>query len=924
MRRRRREDRRPGERAEATGPSCGPGPADDDGDGDGLRAVARNTGAATVSGGGRANSGVWIDQLVRQEAPRQPAPWPHMVGTPPGRALGFQERAESSQLRTALEAEGTAVVGQVLSGLGGVGKTQLAADYARTAFASGRLDVLVWVTAASRQAVVDGYARAAVELLGAEPDEDSAERFLAWLQPSAARAVCRWLVVLDDLANPADLTGLWPPACASGRTVVTTRRRGAALTGPGRRRVDVGVFTAAQAAAALHQMLAERGHPAQPPEQVEALAAELGFLPLALAQAAAYITNEDIGVQRYRELLAARLLQEVVPEEGELPDDHQRIISATWELSIDQADAARPAGLARPVLQMASMLDPAGIPQDVLSSPPALGYLATYQPEQEHVVDEAMVDAVLRVLHRYSLIDHDRALICREVRVHQLVQRATRENLNAQADLGPDLYAAVADTVADALLDIWPQVEQDELGQVLRANSAALQQAAGQALWSRDEGGHVVLFRSATSLGQTGQATAARDAFSALCHTALHYVGPDHPDTLAARGNLARWRGEAGDAAGAAGATEELLADYRRVLGPDHPQTLTVRGELARWRGEAGDAAGAATAYEQVLADSVRVLGRDHPQTVTVRGNLARWRGEAGDAAGAVTAYEETLAAFLRELGPYHPQTLLIRGQLAQYRGEAGDAAGAAAATEELLADSLAVLGPGHPQTLTGRHNLAHWRGQAGDAAGAAIAYKEVLADCLRLLSPDHPDTLNARGQLAHWRGQAGDVAGAATATEELLADYRRVLGPYHARTLAARGQLAHWRGQAGDAAGAVTAYEETLADCLRVLGPDHPETLLARGQLARWRGQAGDVAGAAIATQEALADHLRVHGPDHPSTLAICGNLAHWRGQAGDAAGAVTAYEETLADCLRVLGPDHPLTLFISRNLAGWRKRRE
>ncbi|MGH3281543.1 MAG: hypothetical protein ACRDNW_20730, partial [Trebonia sp.] len=126
------------------------------------------------------------------------------------------------------------------------------------------------------------------------------------LQPSAPRAACRWLVVLDDLADPADLTALWPPQCASGRTVVTTRRRDAALTGPGRRRVDVGVFTPAEAEAALHQVLAERGHPAQPPGQVEALAAELGFLPLALSQAAAYITDAGLDCAAYRTLLADR------------------------------------------------------------------------------------------------------------------------------------------------------------------------------------------------------------------------------------------------------------------------------------------------------------------------------------------------------------------------------------------------------------------------------------------------------------------------------------------------------------------------------------------------------------------------------------------------------------------------------------------
>jgi hypothetical protein len=206
--RRRRKDRRPG----ATGLPSSPGGAGDGGNGDALRAVAKNTGAATAWDGGIANTGVWIDRSVRQEAPRLPAPWPHLVGNPPGRALGFQERADSSRLRMVLEAEGTAVVGQVLSGLGGVGKTQIAADYARTAFASGRLDVLVWVSAASHQAVIDTYTRAAVELLAVEPDEHAAQRFLAWLQPSASRPACRWLVVLDDLADPADLSNPANPA----------------------------------------------------------------------------------------------------------------------------------------------------------------------------------------------------------------------------------------------------------------------------------------------------------------------------------------------------------------------------------------------------------------------------------------------------------------------------------------------------------------------------------------------------------------------------------------------------------------------------------------------------------------------------------------------------------------------------------------
>ncbi|MGK5559421.1 tetratricopeptide repeat protein, partial [Actinomadura kijaniata] len=80
------------------------------------------------------------------------------------------------------------------------------------------------------------------------------------------------------------------------------------------------------------------------------------------------------------------------------------------------------------------------------------------------------------------------------------------------------------------------------------------------------------------------------------------------------------------DAAGAATAFEELLADRLRVLGPDHPDTLTTRHNLAYWRGEAGDAAGAVTAFEGLLADFLRVLGPDHPHTLTTRHNLAGWR----------------------------------------------------------------------------------------------------------------------------------------------------------------------------------------------------------------------------------------------------------------------------------------------------------
>ena len=99
--------------------------------------------------------------------------------------------------------------------------------------------------------------------------------------------------------------------------------------------------------------------------------------------------------------------------------------------------------------------------------------------------------------------------------------------------------------------------------------------------------------------------------------------------------NLAHWTGEAGDAAGARDQFAALLPVSERVLGPEHPDTLAARGELARWTGQAGDAAGARDQFAALLPIGERVLGPEHPDTLTTRHELARWTGEAGDAAGA-------------------------------------------------------------------------------------------------------------------------------------------------------------------------------------------------------------------------------------------------------------------------------------------------
>jgi hypothetical protein len=280
--------------------------------------------------------------------------WPHQVGVVPPLADCRQERPADDELATVVAGAEAVVVCQVLAGLGGVGKTQLAASLAHRLRDTNDVDLLVWVTATSRVDIVTRYAQAAADITGFEDSEpeQGAARFVAWLSTTTRR----WLVVLDDLADPNDVTGLWPPTTASGRTVVTTRRRDAALLA-GRHLINVDLFTADEAGQYLHDKFADYPHRL---DDAEALAADLGHLPLALAQAATYIADQGLTCADYRWRLGQRKLAQLAP--NALPDDYRATVSVTFSLSIDLADTLEPVGLARPIAELAALRDPNASP----------------------------------------------------------------------------------------------------------------------------------------------------------------------------------------------------------------------------------------------------------------------------------------------------------------------------------------------------------------------------------------------------------------------------------------------------------------------------------------------------------------------------------------------------------------------------------
>ncbi|WP_145886121.1 tetratricopeptide repeat protein [Streptomyces sp. BK340] len=252
-------------------------------------------------------------------------------------------------------------------------------------------------------------------------------------------------------------------------------------------------------------------------------------------------------------------------------------------------------------------------------------------------------------------------------------------------------------------------------------------------------------------LGTMPNATSAAE----LLDEFLQLRGPDDRESLNARRQIARRRGD-GDAAGAAAALGALLDDASRALGPQDPDTCAMRVELFYFLRESGDMAAAATVAADIVADQRRTLGPDHRNTILYRHTLGFCLGEAGDCPRAVEVFTALLVDALRVLGPDDPDTLNVRHELARWQGKAGNAADAAAAFAEIVPDRIRIQGPDHPHTLMSRHNLALWTGEAGDAAGAAAAFAELVPDRRRVLGPEHPDTVKSEHALAHWREQAG------------------------------------------------------------------------------------------------------------------------------------------------------------------------
>ena len=672
----------------------------------------------------------------------------------------------------------------VVCGMRGVGKSQLAAAYARECEKAG-WSLVAWMDASSREALVAGLAGLAVEMGidDGKGDPDAA----------ACRCVNRLnsgegdrLIVFDNVEDFDDLTGLVPRSDGL-RVLVTTT-----VASPGDsagRLIAVGAFTRPQSV----DFIVERTG-LDDDAGAARLAEALGDLPVALAQAAATIKlNGYDTLDEYLAELGEYRLDEVVDR---LPgDNYPDLVHAALRMAYTSAlnrlatrqdeddsdqDASTRQSVAFVQLAALALLAPSGVPR------PWLHRVGKNMPIARQALGAL-------ISHSICTLSDDK----RYVRIHGLQGRVLREDYKEE----PDVFAVLKDAVVNLLKGI--DMDKADTGDVQRTDALdmadqlrAITEQQGQAHYSPYEA-HIDLSSVTVVVGETiscltnmGRPQIALTLTEAV-EILVAIPGRDDPSALATYNNLALAYMEAGDVSKAIDIFEALIPDLVGVLGRDHPDTLHTRGNLADAYREAESISKAIDMHETLLADRTRILGPDHPHTFNTRNNLAGAHLDAGDLQQAIDMYEALQTDQTRVLGSDHPRTLTAQNNLALAYQKAGNLRKAIDMFEALIPDLVGVLGPDHPHTLTARNNLAAAYWEVGNTSKAINEYNALIPDLAYALGPDHPHTLDARNNLAYVYYAADNLQIAVEMYENLVPDLINVFGPDHPRTLAAQGNLA-------------------------------------------------------------------------------------------------------------------------------------
>jgi transcriptional regulator with XRE-family HTH domain len=808
-----------------------------------------------------------------------PAPAVPQIWNAPNRNADFTGRHDIlRRLHDDLAGDGTAVVlARAIYGLGGIGKTQIALEYAHR-FKS-EYDLIWWIDAEQLQEIsltlADLAGRLGLQI------SNSAEAAAAVLEQLRRDVRGRWLLIFDNAEDPEDLGPFLPTG--SGHIIITSRNQ--AWTRHAQP-LELDVFTREESVAHLMRHV-----PGLSSADAERVSQAVGQLPLAVEQAAAWLAETGMPPARYAAWLETQATGALSLNK---PLDYAMPVVATWNLSFDRLKQQSPAAIR--LLQLLAFCSPGPISMDLLYSDAMYECL---RPFDETLTEKLLLGRVVRDISRFALVKVEQG--SNPLQIHRLVQAVIRSQMtdDERRDARHEVHKILADARPQGTTDdpanwstydiIWPHLGPSQADECDDPRTRQLLIDWVRYQWKHGE------FQSGLALGRRLEKLWTKQ------------LGADHQQTLYLQfqiANVLRSEGRFGEARDL---DTYVLERQRVVLGTDHPHGLMTANGLGADLRALGDFQ-QALVLDQETYDSFREqFGENYPRTLTAAHNLGCSLRLLGDYRAAQVIDEETLPRQRQVLGRVHPHTLLSAASLAHDLR----AAGAFRDSADLLRDTWQtyreVLGDEMLDTLRAAASLAVSLCKAGEQAEAMTLAQDTYERYKRRYGIDTPDAQSCALNLACDFAAAGDIPRALDLVTGVKAAFQASLGDDHPNSLVASNNQACYLRLLGRLTDALEVTEDTLRWMRRTLGGSHPLTLSCAVNLANCYGDARDDQ-AAEALQRQTIDRLRsTLGRDHPDTLVCEANLAVTLRQRRQEREAEELRTTVLAGFSRVLGTGHP-----------------